>query len=59
MRSLPPSNSGQYNSYLIVKPIDVKTSIVAPWYGHWGGGIQYKFPIDFETLQYFKIIIKL
>jgi RHS repeat-associated protein len=59
MRSLPPSNSGQYNSYLIVKPINVKTSIVAPWYGHWGGGIQYKFPIDFETLQYFKIIIKL
>lgn len=57
MRSLPPNNSRQYNSYLIVKPIEVKSSIAAPWFNQIGLGIQYKFPINFEQMIQKGIII--
>lgn len=59
MRSLPPYNSTQYNAYSVVKPIYVKSSVVAPWFGKIGMGIQYKFPLSFSTMLDMKIIIPL
>jgi len=55
--TLPPSNNMQYNAYIVVKYIDVQRSIVAPAFGKLGYGIQYKTPLDVNSLIEFKFII--
>ncbi len=57
MRALLPSNNMQYNAYIVVKSIDVQRSIVAPAFGKLGYGIQYKTPLDVNSLIEFKFII--
>jgi hypothetical protein len=47
----------QYNAYIVVKYIDVQRSIVAPAFGKLGYGIQYKTPLDVNSLIEFKFII--
>ncbi|KWW31046.1 MAG: RHS repeat-associated core domain-containing protein, partial [bacterium F083] len=57
MRSLSPNNSMQYNSFKVIKPLTVKSSIVAPWHYQMGYGIQYKSNMSVEYLIEFKFII--
>ena len=59
MRALPPNNAMQYNSYLIVKPIEVRSSVVAPWFGKIGYGMQYRLPRTINDLLKRGIIIPL
>jgi len=59
MRALPPNNAMQYNSYLIVKPIEVRSSVVAPWFGKIGYGVQYRLPRTINDLLKRGIIIPL
>lgn len=50
-RSLPPgSDARPYNVYEVVKPIDVQSGKIAPWFDQPGGGIQYQFPQSIEEL---------
>jgi len=41
-RSLHPLSNRNHNSYEIMKPFNVQSSTVAPYYGQPGGGIQYR-----------------
>ena len=50
-RSLPPgSNTRPYNAYEVLKPIDAKGGIVAPWFDQPGGGTQYRLPQSIAEL---------
>ncbi len=50
-RSLPiGSDTRPYNAYQIVKPIEVQSGFVAPWFGQLGGGVQYQFSKTIEEL---------
>ncbi len=42
MRAMPPSNTGVYNVYEVIQPIDVQSSTIAPWFGKIGFGTQYQ-----------------
>ena len=44
MRALPPGNNGVYNVFEVVKPLQVQSSMIAPWFGKPGLGIQYYSP---------------
>jgi RHS repeat-associated protein len=51
MRSLAPgSNLKPYNIYDVVKPVEVSSGIVAPWFGEPGMGIQYEFSLSISDL---------
>ncbi|WP_346728180.1 TNT domain-containing protein [Marinifilum caeruleilacunae] len=50
MRALPPGNNGNYNSYMVVKPIHVQTSTIAPAFDKMGLGVQYLTPVNANTL---------
>ena len=50
MRALPPSNSGNYNIYQVLKPLPMQTSKIAPAFGKLGTGTQYLSPFSAEQL---------
>jgi hypothetical protein len=51
MRSLHPfSNTETYNAFEVVKPFDVQSSVVAPFYNQPGLGLQYKSTLSIENL---------
>ncbi len=51
MRSLPPGASeAPYSMSRVVKPIDVQSGTVAPWFQQPGGGAQYQFPQSIQSL---------
>jgi len=50
MRALPPDNTGPYNAYKVLKPFEVRSSVIAPAYGDMGFGIQYLAPVNVNTL---------
>jgi hypothetical protein len=50
-RSLPPGSiNTPYNSYEVIKPFDVQSGTVAPWFDQPGGGIQYQLPMSVQSL---------
>ncbi len=50
-RSLPPgSDARPYSAYEVVKPIDVQSGKIAPWFDQPGGGTQYQFTQSIENL---------
>ncbi len=50
-RALPPgSETKPYNAYEVVKPIEVQSGKIAPWFDQPGGGIQYQFNQSIEEL---------
>ena len=49
-RSLHPFSNKNYNAYEVVKPINVQSSTVAPFYGQPGGGIQYRSNLNILDL---------
>jgi len=50
-RSLPPgADTRPYNAYEVVKPIDVQSGKIAPWFDQPGGGIQYQFTQSIDDL---------
>ena len=40
---LPGTEQKPYNIYEVVKPVEVNSGEIAPWFGEPGGGIQYEF----------------
>lgn len=56
---LEESNDLEYDIFKIIKPVRVKSSIIAPWNGHAGGGIQYKFERPILELMDQGFIIKI
>ena len=48
MRSLP--QNGVYRAFQIMKPFPIEVSNTAPAFGKFGGGVQYRTPIDAENL---------
>jgi len=44
MRALPPGNTGALTKYQVIKPFDVQSSVIAPYYYEVGTGIQYYSP---------------
>ncbi|WP_237397878.1 MULTISPECIES: TNT domain-containing protein [unclassified Gilliamella] len=51
MRALPPSsNKSAYNVYRVIKPFEVKESIIAPAFNQIGLGTQYLSPVSVKTL---------
>jgi hypothetical protein len=59
-RALAPGTASKpYEVYEVVKPIDVDSGIVAPWFGEAGGGFQYELPRSVEWLLdngYLKVV---
>jgi hypothetical protein len=55
-RALPPSNSGPYKAYIVVKPFEVKSSVIAPYFGELGQGKQYFTPVSVNVLLKRQII---
>ena len=50
-RSLPPgTNANSYNAYEVIKPINVQSGTVAPWFDQPGGGLQYQFSQSINDL---------
>lgn len=50
-RSLPPGTAGQpLRTFEVVKPFEVRSGTVAPWFNQPGGGVQYMSPVKLETL---------
>ena len=49
-RSLPPNNSGEYHQYRVLTPFMVQKSAVMPWFNQIGFGIQYRLPMNINTL---------
>ncbi len=51
MRSLAPGVAERpLNTYRVVKPLNVQSGRVAPWFGQPGGGTQYELPESVESL---------
>ena len=52
MRSLPYyENPNAYHVYRVIKPIEnVEAGRIAPAFGEWGGGIQYRLPSNIDKL---------
>ena len=48
MRAL--STNGIYRAFKVMKPFPVEVSNTAPAFGRFGGGIQYRTPINIEDL---------
>ena len=50
-RSLPPwTNFNDYHQYEVLQEFDVSSSVIAPYYGQPGGGIQYKSKVEINEL---------
>lgn len=50
-RALPPGVAdGPYNVFRVVKPFDVRTGPVSPWFGQPGLGIQHELPVSVTDL---------
>lgn len=50
-RALPPGTAGQsLRSFEVMKPFEVQSGSVAPWFNQPGGGLQYVTPVNLETL---------
>ena len=50
-RSLPPGTASQaLRSFEVVKPFEVQSGQLRPWFYQAGGGIGYKTPVNLETL---------
>lgn len=50
-RSLPPGTAGQpLRTFEVVKPFEVQSGTVAPWFNQPGGGLQYRTPVNLDTL---------
>jgi RHS repeat-associated protein len=50
-RALPPGTAGQpLRTFEILKPLEVESGTVAPWFGQPGGGTQYVTPLRLEVL---------
>jgi RHS repeat-associated protein len=50
-RSLPPGTASQpLRSFEVVKPFEVESGAVAPYFGEIGYGTQYRTPVNLETL---------
>lgn len=59
MRSLPADYYYKYplHTYEVIKPIQVKAGITAPWFNQPGRGIQYMFFDKIQNLgEYLKLI---
>ena len=51
MRALPPNaDLSRYNAYTVIKPFEVTKSVIAPYYGKIGLGIQYESVVNVQTL---------
>jgi len=44
------TDMNNYHVYKVVKPIQVESAEIAPWFGESGGGIQYKFNSSINEL---------
>ncbi len=50
-RALPPGVAdAPYNVFRVVKPFDVRTGKIAPWFGQTGTGIQHELPVSVMDL---------
>ena len=50
-RSLPPGTTGQpLRTFEVVKPFEVESGTIAPWFNQPGGGLQYRSPVQLEIL---------
>lgn len=50
-RSLPPGTTGQpLRTFEVVKPFEVESGTIAPWFNQPGGGLQYRSPVKLEIL---------
>jgi RHS repeat-associated protein len=50
-RSLPPETAQQtLRTYEVLKPFEVESGTVAPWFGQTGLGTQYRTPVQLKTL---------
>ena len=50
-RALPPGTAGQpLRTFEVVKPFEVESGTVAPWFNQPGGGLQYRTPVNLDTL---------
>lgn len=50
-RALPFGTAGQpLRTFEVVKPFEVQSGTVAPWFNQPGGGMQYVTPVNLETL---------
>jgi len=50
-RALPPGTAGQpLRTFEVVKPFEVDSGTVAPWFSQPGGGTQFRTPVPLETL---------
>ena len=50
-RSLAPGTAGQsLRTFEVVKPFEVQSGTVAPWFNQLGGGLQYVTPVRLEIL---------
>jgi len=57
-RSLPPEylTTKPYRVYEVLKPVETNKSIIAPWFGQKGLGIQYELPVSIDILLKRKFI---
>ncbi|MEQ8174099.1 MAG: glycohydrolase toxin TNT-related protein [Syntrophomonadaceae bacterium] len=59
MRSLAPgSETKPYNVYAVLKPVEVLSGEIAPWFDQPGGGVQYMFDKSIRELIEAGILIK-
>jgi len=50
-RSLPPGTTGQpLWTFQVRKPFEVESGEIAPWFNQPGGRLQYRTPVNLETL---------
>jgi hypothetical protein len=50
-RSLPPGTTGQpLRTFQVMKPFEVDSGEIAPWFNQPGGGLQYRTPVNLDTL---------
>jgi RHS repeat-associated protein len=60
MRALPPNaDLSQYRAYEVLKPFEVGSSRIAPYYGKIGLGEQYRSPVSADVLESHGIIRRL
>ena len=51
MRALPyNADTTQYGQFEVVKPFEVEVSVIKPWFGKIGLGVQYRSAINAEIL---------
>lgn len=59
-RSLPPGTAAQpLRTFRVVKPFEVQSGTVAPWFNQPGGGVQHASPVKLEVLLKHGVIIEI